>query len=137
MTLNEKDRNAIIAIRLQRAKETMIEVKGNVNLGYWRISANRLYYACYYAVSALLIQNEFTAHTHAGVINQLGLHFVSKGIVSKEHGKLFKQLFNLRQSGDYDDWIDINENDVIPLIKPAEDFIAEIEHLINNNSVNY
>ena len=104
-----------------------------MQLGYWRVAANRLYYACYYAACALLIKNDFT-HTHAGVINQLGLHFVAKGIISKEQGKLIKRLFELRQSGDYSDWYCIDEEDVKPLIEPAGKFIAEIENLINKNS---
>jgi len=104
-----------------------------MHLGYWRTAANRLYYACYYAASALLIKNNLTAHTHAGVIGQLGLHFVAKGLISKEQGKLLKQLFELRQNGDYSDWFSIEEIDVKPLVEPAEKFIAEIENLINKN----
>ena len=50
-----------------------------------------------------------------------------------EQGKFFKRLFNLRQSGDYDDWFIIGESDVKPLLEPAEKFIAEIESLINEN----
>ena len=129
MKLKEEDRNAIVAIRLQRAKETMSEAKKNIQFGYWRTAANRLYYACYYAVSALLIKNGFTAHTHSGVITQLGLHFVKTEIISKEQGRFFKKLFNLRQDGDYDDWFDVEEQDVKPLVEPAEKFIAEIENL--------
>jgi len=133
MKLQQKDRNAFVSLRLQRAAETMSEVMGNIQMGYWRIAANRLYYACFYAVSALLIKNNITAHTHAGVINQLGLHFVTKGHISKEQGKFYKQLFSLRQSGDYDDWFSIDENDIKPLLEPAKSFIAEIERLINEN----
>ena len=133
MTLKQKDKDALVTIRLQRAKETMSEVKGMIQLSYWRMTANRLYYACYYAASALLIKNSFTAHTHAGVINQLGLHFVAKGLISKEQGRFLKRLFELRQNGDYSDWFTIEESDVKPLVEPAEKFIAEIENLINEN----
>ena len=133
MTLQKEDRNVIVTLRLQRAKETLIEAKGNIQLGFWRTSANRLYYACYYAASALLIQNGLLTHTHAGVINQLGLHFVSKDMISKEEGKFFKQLFQLRQNGDYDDWFDIKEQDVLPLVEHTENFITKIENLINNS----
>jgi len=76
MTLQHKNRDALVTIRLQRANETVLEAKANMQFGYWRIAANRLYYACYYAASALLIKNGITAHTHSGVINQFGLHFV-------------------------------------------------------------
>ena len=134
MTLKQEDRDALTKIRLQRAKETMLEVKSNMELGYWRLAANRLYYACYYAVVALLVKNEINAHTHAGVINQFGLHFVTKELISKEQGKFYKQLFNLRQSGDYDDWFYIDEKDISPLLQPAENFIKTIENLINNNN---
>jgi len=132
MKLQQEDRNALVTIRLQRAKETMEELNGIIQLRYWRIAANRLYYACYYAVSALLIKNNLSAHTHAGVINQFGLHFVAKGFVTKEQGKFFKELFNLRQSGDYDDWNVIEEQDILPLVEPAQKLIADIENLIVN-----
>jgi len=131
MTLKQEDRNVLVSVRLQRAKETMAEVHGVIQLGYWRNAANRLYYACYYAACALLIKNGITAHTHAGVLNQFGLHFVAKEIVSMEHGKLLKQLYNLRQTGDYDDWIVVKESDITPLLEPAEHFITTIENLIN------
>ena len=131
MTLRIEDKNALITLRIQRAKETMDECKGNIQLGYWRSAANRLYYSCYYATCALLLKNDFSAHTHSGVLNQLGLHFVKKGVISKEQGKFFKRLFELRQSGDYDDWFDIDEEDVKPLIEPAEKFISTIESLLN------
>ncbi|MDR2058337.1 MAG: HEPN domain-containing protein [Dysgonamonadaceae bacterium] len=36
---------------------------------------NRLYYACYYAVTALLINSGIEAQTHAGVRRMLALHF--------------------------------------------------------------
>jgi uncharacterized protein (UPF0332 family) len=90
MKLQQEDRNALVKVRLQRAKETMEELNGIIPLGYWRIAANRLYYACFYAISALLIKNNLVAHTHSGVINQFGLHFVAKELVSKEQGKLYK-----------------------------------------------
>ena len=132
MKLQQEDRNALVILRFQRAKETIFETKGNMQLGYWRIAANRLYYACYYAASALLIKHQITTHSHAGVLNQLGLYFVSKGIINNEIGKTIKQLFNLRQTGDYDDWVVITEDKIAPLIAPAEEFINEMEKLINN-----
>ena len=131
MTLRKEDKNALVTYRLQRANETMAEVKGTMQLGYWRITANRLYYACYYAACALLIKNDITAHTHSGVLNQLGLHFVANGMISKEQNKLIKHLFELRQDGDYADWVTINESDITPLLEPAQQFITAIENLIN------
>ena len=129
MGFTEDEKNAIVFLRLNNARQTLEDVKIIVNNKLWNTAANRLYYACYYAVSALLVKNNFAAYTHAGVLSQFGLHFVKKGLISKEQGKFYKQLFNLRQSGDYDDWFDSEEKDVMPLLKPAEEFITEIERL--------
>ena len=72
---------------------------------------------------------EFT-RTHAGVLRLVGQHFVTTEIISVEQNKLFRKLFELRQEGDYDDWITIEEDDILPLVEPAQNFISEIEKLI-------
>ena len=130
MTLRPENRNDLVKLRLQKANETYAEIDNLIHLGYWRTAANRLYYACYYAVSALLIKNGIKAHTHSGVINQFGLNFVTTDIFSQQEGRFFKKLFELRQDGDYDDWITITENDVMPLMEPSKNLICKIEQLI-------
>jgi len=94
MKLKSKDRKKLVEVRIQKAKETLEEVKGNIGLGYWRVAANRLYYASFYAASALLIKHEITAHTHAGVINQLSLHFVSKELSAWSKGNYTNTCLN-------------------------------------------
>ena len=133
MTLNEENRNSIVNYRFQRAKETLAEANGSFEMGFWHATANRLYYACYYAVTALLIKNGYTAHTHNGVLTILSKHFVLEGLISKEQGKLYGKILELRQKGDYSDWIVIHKETVMPLLAPAEQFINAIENLINEN----
>ena len=133
MTLNEDDRSSIVNYRLQRAKETLVEANGSFGMGFWHATANRLYYACYYAVTALLIKNGHTAHTHNGVLTILSKHFVLEGLISKEQGKLYGKILELRQKGDYSDWIVIHKETVMPLLEPAENFINTIEKLINDS----
>jgi len=130
MTLKIENINDLVKLRFQKAKETFAEIENHVQLGYWRTAANRLYYACYYAVSALLIKNGIKAHTHSGTINQFGFNFVRTDVFSQKEGRLFKDLFELRQDGDYDDWIIISKEDIIPLIEPVNLFIDKIERLI-------
>jgi len=134
MRLQDENRMILINLRLNNAKTTLDEVFFLVQNGKWRTAANRLYYACFYAAGALLICYGITAHTHSGVINRLGLHFVTKGLISLEQGKFYSNLFYLRQSGDYDDWFDIKETDVLPRLDPAKNFIETIERLIREKS---
>ncbi|MBQ7531191.1 MAG: HEPN domain-containing protein [Paludibacteraceae bacterium] len=65
MSLSYDERNAIVQLRLERAYQTLEEAKGNMTMKYWHVVANRLYYAAYYAVSALLIANGDTAQTQS------------------------------------------------------------------------
>lgn len=51
-----------------------------------------------------------SSHTHGGAIGLFGLHFVKTGIVPPELGKFYSELFELRQTGDYDDWKVVTEN---------------------------
>ena len=133
MTLAKEEKEVIVQYRLERAVETLAEAKDLINLSRWYGAANRLYYACYYAVSGLLIKNGYTARTHSGVLGLFGKHFVLTKIISREQNKLYSTLFDLRQGGDYNDWIIIEEEDIVPLIEPVEEFIEKIENLINDN----
>ena len=47
MTLKSGDRSDIVAYRLEKAWNTLKEVKDIGAIGYWRLAANRLYYAAY------------------------------------------------------------------------------------------
>jgi uncharacterized protein (UPF0332 family) len=130
MKLGEEERDAVVQHRLEMAKETLVEAKDMADLSHWRGASNRLYYACYYAVEALLISNGHRAQTHSGVATLFSLHFMKTNIVDREHGKLYRQLFNLRQYGDYGVWAYVDEDDIRPLLAPAEDFINHISKLI-------
>ena len=134
MKLTNEERKTVADYRLQKAKETFVEVPILLENKLWRSAANRLYYSCFYAASALLIKDGHQAHTHNGVITILSLHYIKESKIDKSWIKLYGNLFNLRQRGDYEDWIIIEEEDILPLLTPAEEFIAEIEKLINENT---
>ena len=89
-----------------------------------------MYYACYYMVSALLLKNGQSSHTHGGTIGLFGLHFIKTGIVSSELGKFYSELFELRQTGDYDDWKVVTEADIMPLVPTVEVFLDTLEGVI-------
>jgi uncharacterized protein (UPF0332 family) len=126
MGLTNENRNDIVTYRIERAYMALEQAKSNLQMGYLEITANRLYYAAYYAASALLIAHEIRVKSHEGCIGQFNLNFVKTGLVPIEMGKLFSTLFDMRITGDYSDRFDLTENDVIPNIRPTEDFINKV-----------
>jgi uncharacterized protein (UPF0332 family) len=86
--------------------------------------------ACFYAVQALFITHGIDAFTHKGSKQMLGLHFIQTGLLSKNLGVLYNQLFNARSSGDYEDFVYFTK-DSLDLFRPAsEEFISAIEKLV-------
>lgn len=118
--------NDLIKYRADRSVETLKEAKAMIDNGFWNASVNRIYYSCYYAVSALLLLKSVETGSHKGIRQMFGLHFVQKGIVSKEDGRFFSDLYDRRQTGDYDDFINYDESTVSQLFVQADEFIKRI-----------
>jgi len=133
MGLQETDREKLVKFRLKKSKDTLAEIPVLFENEFYRTAANRLYYACFYAAIALLIKNGYETSTHHGVKTLLGLHYIKENKLEKPLGKMYDLLFNLRQTGDYEDWVFVNEKDVVPLFEPAKQFIETIEKLINDS----
>lgn len=132
MKLTPQERQAIVYNRVQKSLKTWEEAKSIIDSKLWYAAANRMYYACYYMTSALLIKNNYQASTHAGVIRLFGQHFVSSEIIDIKFGRFYSKLFELRQSGDYDDWKLIEEKDILPLVEPAKEFLKILRILIDS-----
>ncbi len=128
----------LIEYRLKRAKETLETVEflllresddGNS-------ISNRLYYTCFYAVLALLELKDVRVKSHKTIKSQFGLHYIQTGIIESKYGKLYSNLFDLRQEGDYTDLIFLDKEEVNFYLKDSKDFI-EITEKILAESDNY
>jgi len=133
MGLTEDEKNTIVKYRLERARETLLDVEISIQNSRWHNAANRLYYACFYATIALLLNDGLEARSHNGVRTLLGQHYVNEGIIDKELNQAYRRMFNLRQTGDYDDLATVTKDEVLSLLEPAKNFIKTIEQLISKN----
>ena len=108
----------LINYRLQRAKETFEDAQILAERNKWNSTINRLYYAAYYAVMALLLKSDLKPTTHNGAISNFSEHFIKTNIIAKEYGKMYSKLFTWRQKGDYSDLFDFDMerlNHILPL----------------------
>jgi uncharacterized protein (UPF0332 family) len=121
----------LVNYRLQRAYEALEDARILAGASRWNICVNRLYYACFYAVSALLIQNGLSSSKHAGIRGLFNKHYVKTGQVSKEMAQIYNDLFERRQESDYLDFIRFEEPQVSPWVCRAEAFIDQIKTIIN------
>lgn len=77
-----------------------------------------------------MLKHHIAVTTHAGVKSMLGLHFITKGIISIEHGKTFNTLFEKRHSSDYEAFAYCDKALVDDLTPLAEAFIQRIKELL-------
>ncbi|MCA1752262.1 MAG: HEPN domain-containing protein [Cryomorphaceae bacterium] len=124
---NTKD---LVHYRLLRAKETLEDAKLLAEKQRWNSCINRQYYAAYYAVTALLMNEGFHSSTHNGVKIKFSELFIKTGKFPAETGKIFSQLFTWRQKGDYDDLFDFTQETVMPYFDPVENLIALVEEAV-------
>ncbi len=59
------------------------------------------------------------------------LNFIKTKIIDVEFGKLYSDLFDWRQKGDYGDFFDFNKSDVESVLIPTKNFINKIREIIN------
>ena len=127
--MNHKSKQ-YIQYRLARAEESIKEAEILAASGHWNTCVNRLYYACFYAVSALLLKHDLSSSKHSGVRSFFNEHFVKSGIMQKENTRIYNFLFERRQEGDYEDLIIFSESEVTPWIFEAKTFINRLRDLI-------
>lgn len=124
----------LIEYRLYRATDTLDDALILAEKHKWNSAINRLYYAAYYAIIALLLNNDLNPTTHNGAKSNFTEHFIKTNIIAKEYGKVYSQLFTWRQKGDYDDLFDFTQEKVEPYFKPVSELIELIKKLIVENN---
>lgn len=126
-------KSELINYRLQRAYEALEDARILAGASRWNTCVNRLYYACFYAVSALLMQHGLSSSKHTGIRSLFNRHYVKTGKVAKEMAQIYNDLFERRQESDYLDFIRFKESQVSPWISKAEEFVKHIETIINSD----
>lgn len=127
-TYNQQD---YINYRLQKAKETFSEVEILITNEFWNTSINRMYYASFYAVTALLIKHNIETASHSGARQKFGELFVKTGQIDRDLAKHYTDLFEKRSKGDYNDFFDFDKETVTRLYPLTQALISCIEGLIN------
>jgi uncharacterized protein (UPF0332 family) len=134
MSLTDEERDAIVQYRVEKALNALNDIHKILPMEVWATIANRMYYALYYAVSALLIKDGHKVSSHKGVISLYNLYYIKTGILSLEDGGLFGSVFAFRQGSDYDDFIDASEKDVKEYLPQVETLVKKIISLINEQN---
>lgn len=94
-------------------------------------AVNRIYYALFYEVTALLMTKDMSSSKHSGVRSLFNEHFVKTGLVDTDYGKFLSVMYDFRQKGDYEDFAVFEKERVFDWLSKSEAFLSELERLID------
>lgn len=123
-----------VRYRLDRAHEAIEEAELLFGRGHLSTTVNRLYYACFYAVSALLLTEGESSTKHSGVRALFDRHWIKTGRLPVEMGRFYRSLFDQRHKGDYDDLATFDPAAVEAWLAEAKKFVDMINTFITDAS---
>ena len=129
MTRDEA-RKAIIKIWLEKADESLESAELELRAGHIIFALNRIYYACFYAITALLHKEGKSFSKHTAVKAEFNRQYIKTGDIDKKWGKFYGNLFEDRQEGDYLPVIAFDAEDIASRLEQARKFLLVIRKLL-------
>ncbi len=113
--------------RLEVAHERFDVAKHLLEYGDYKTAANRLYYAIFAAMKAVLALDGFDSKKHSGIISRFRQEYIKPGVFDTSLSAIIDSLEIIREDSDYDDFYIILKEDLTAQMQKAEYFINEIE----------
>jgi uncharacterized protein (UPF0332 family) len=119
---------------MNRAREAIEEARVLLTANHANACVNRLYYACFYAVSALILTEGRSSSKHSGVRAIFDQEWVKPGHVPIELGRLYRRLFESRQQSDYADFVTFEVSTVSSWVDEAFHFVETVGTVIEDRA---
>lgn len=130
MSPDNIDKSNLIKYRLQQAIDTIEVVDILIKNKKYPAAVNRIYYGMFYALLALALKFDFESSKHQQLIGWFNKEFILTGKVEKDYGRILRKAYENRTTGDYDAFIEFDENDIVQLFEEMKQFIGRIEKFL-------
>ena len=134
--MNDKKEDLCI-YRIRNAVETLGVAALCLESQHYKDSINRIYYAAFYAIKAVLALEEIDFKRHKDAVAYFNKTYVATEIFSRETGKKLGRLKQERESSDYDDFYVASLTDATDQYNSAKLIIDEIEKYLADKSIQY
>lgn len=129
---NEGTLKDVIRYWTEKAEDSLEAAADELNAGRLSFSVNRIYYACFYIVSAVLFQENLRFKKHSGVRAAFHQHFVKQGLINLGYGQFYDEIFEARQRGDYIELVSFEKKQINEWLQKARGFVKRVKTLIKN-----
>lgn len=130
----EQARQAVIGRLLEKAEQAIASARQVLSAGDAGLATNRVYYACFYAASAVLLERRLQFVKHTGVRAALHQHLVRPGVIEADLGRFYDTAFTERQEADYNAMTIFDPQIVAQRLGQAERFVAAMKSLLGGHT---
>lgn len=127
----EESRTQIIEYWWKKAEESLASAERELEAGAYDFSINRLYYAAFYGVSALLLKKQLSFKKHAGVRAAFHQEITKRGFLENKWGKFYDQLFEDRQECDYIAFVAFDKTYTQEKLQQCKEFLVTLQQVFN------
>lgn len=130
MSLSDEERKIIVGLEIEKAYDAYKAAEVLRDASLWSNAANRLYYALFHAVCALLVRDGHQVSTHRGSRVVFGQYYIKTGLLPKEYSILYSQLETMRENGDYNYSYETSPQELEDRMPQAKEMIDAIAALV-------
>ncbi len=119
--------NDISQKELIRAKKALLAAKTLLENQLYEDCVSRAYYAVLHAAKAALATKDIEPESHNAVKRMFGLHLIKTGEIEKDFAKILTAEQEDRAIGDYNIYIEIEQDRALKRVRDAEKFVERID----------
>ena len=116
----------VVEYRTKLALKTLEDAQVLLSFGSTNSCVSRCYFACFYAVSALMATINLKPKTHKGLHILFKRHFVETGLLEEENVAYLHRLFLVWLRCDHEMFYEMNNDEARQWLDDSESFVHEI-----------
>lgn len=128
---DEQTRHELVRYWFDKSGAALAAARREHAAGDLALAMNRVYYACFYSVCAVLTAEGLAYAKHSTVRTALHQHLVKTGRLAQPWGAFYNRAFDDRQEADYEAVAEFDDAIVSERIQKAEQFTIEIRKLVS------
>lgn len=121
----------VIEQLLHKAAQALESAQSELQAYRLDFAVNRAYYACFYAASAVMLQQGKQFVKHSGLRGAIHKDLIKTGKLAPRWGKVFDRAFENRQAADYLILFTFEAEQVEQLIQDATAFVQTMRQLLS------
>lgn len=128
----ESSLKELAGYRLAKAREMLSASESNLEIGQYKTSLNRSYYAVFHAMRSANALKSFDSSKHSGVIAFFTKEYLKTDILDRSLAIIIKESSYCREKSDYDDFYVAGRAEAEEQLRKAKHFVEQVEKYVSS-----